>query len=240
METLKTFVKACLLFRFFGWGIFRYYYMRGDMIHVKWRQNSIYLRRYSSDNVLFKNIFINKEYDISCDFIPEVIVDCGANIGLATVFFKDKYPSSKIFTIEPDVANFNMLQRNTATYSDIYLIHAGIWSRSTNLCIKDLDSPSWAFQVEESESGSISAISIMDIIDRYQLSKIDVLKIDIEGSEVNLFSGNLEWLQYVKVLMIELHDQWVKNCSKVFFRALDKYEYRIFLKGENIVVIFDK
>jgi len=83
---------------------------------------------------------------------------------------------------------------------------------------------------------TVKTITMMDIIEKHQIQKIDILKIDIEGSEIELFQSNFEyWLPITKVIIIELHDCLRKGCSKQFFTTLVKYDFELTIKGENII-----
>jgi FkbM family methyltransferase len=198
----------------------------------------ISLRRGTSDIQTFYKIFYFKEYDIKFPITPKVILDCGANVGLASVFFSNKYPDAKIIAIEPEASNFDLLKKNTAPYPNVVCLQKGIWNREANLTIvggKD----KWGFQTLESDKqtqNSIPAIAINQIMEYYDLEEIDVLKIDIEGAEKELFEKNIEeWLPKTKFIVIELHDDFKKGCSKAFFNALSSFEYKLSASGENFI-----
>jgi len=75
-------------------------------------------------------------------------------------------------------------------------------------------------------------------MERFQLEEIDLLKIDIEGAEKELFSTNYEsWLPKTKVLYIELHDRYRKGTATSFFKAICQYDFSIFLGRENLICI---
>ena len=62
-------------------------------------------------------------------------------------------------------------------------------------------------------------------------------KIDIEGSEADLFRGDVSWLKLVKVMVIELHDHLRPSCSKTLTEALQVFEkLTLEWKGENLIV----
>jgi hypothetical protein len=69
---------------------------------------------------------------------------------------------------------------------------------------------------------------------------IDVLKLDIESSEKELFSQNFEpWLAKTKMIIIELHDSMKAGCAKQFFEAVNKVfpNYDLSIKGENVILV---
>lgn len=201
----------------------------------------IFLRGKTSDCYAFFQVITSRGYKLFADFKPEIIIDCGANIGLTTIFFKKNYPQAQIIAIEPEKSNFDLLRKNTALYNDVICLQNGIWDKSCYLKVIDEHAEKWAFRVEESiEKTDICAISINDIIKSYNLKFIDVLKIDIEGAEKQIFTnGFKEWLPLVKVLMIELHDSTNPGCSKALFKALDGFDFSTVFQGETLVIKFN-
>ncbi len=203
--------------------------------------SKIFMRTRSSDIETFAQIFVYNEYHV--DFVdnPKVIIDGGANIGLFTVFIKNRFPESKVICIEPDSENFEWLKKNVSSYKDVFCENRGLWKTEINLKVYDkLNMGKWGLVVEETtEEGNVKGLSINSIINKYSIDKIDILKLDIEGSEKNLFSGEyLEWLSKTRMVIIELHDFLEEGCSKPFFiainNAFNKYDYMV--KGENTIV----
>lgn len=217
----------------------------GKMLELKIPRyrHPVWMRSSTSDVSAFGQVMIEREYDIDLGFIPEIIIDCGANIGLATLAFKNRYPDAQIISLEPEASNYTMLLKNTARYDAIHPLQAGIWWRNARLVIEDTGAKHWAFTVREAadnEPDAIEALSISDIIERFDLPRIDVLKMDIEGSEKEVFSRGFEqWLPKVRVLIIELHDRMKPGCSVAFFKALQGYDYSTGVSGEHIVVFFN-
>ncbi len=201
------------------------------------------LRNNTSDITVFYQVFLAKSYELNYRINPKVIIDCGANIGLATVFFKNKFPNAKVISIEPEDSNFKLLQENTQKYHDVHCVKSGIWNKHANLIIKENNDGNWGFMVEEVDyenENTISAISITQIMNQYGIDAIDILKIDIEGSEKDLFEDNFEfWLSKTKVLIIELHDGLKAGASKSFFSAITKYNFSMSKKAENLIFYFN-
>jgi FkbM family methyltransferase len=100
-------------------------------------QFPVFLRLDSTDFRCYKQIFLEKIYHISLPFEPRFIIDCGGNIGLTSVFFAMMYPNSKIICIEPEIANYHILQKNLATYQNICSLNMGVWNKTTKLVIKN-------------------------------------------------------------------------------------------------------
>jgi len=199
------------------------------------------LRKNTSDRSTFEQVFLNNEYHL--DFIenPKVIIDGGANIGLFTIKMKKDFADAKIICIEPDPDNFETLQHNLKNYDSVFFENAGLWNKDSQLKVYDkYNCGKWGMVVEEDlENGTIKAMSIDTLIDKYKIDTIDILKIDIETSEKQLFSSNFEnWLPKTKVIIIELHDRMEPGCAKSFFMAINKCytNYTYSTLGENIII----
>ena len=195
------------------------------------------IRNNPYDFATFEEVVLKQEYDLDLSFEPTTIIDGGANIGLTSVFFANKYPDAQIVSIEPEAGNFEMLKKNTQAYPNITLLNTGVWDHKANLAIVDSGKGNNSFTVEEVSyptKDSIRALSIADIIEERKWKSIDILKLDIEGSEKNVFEKNYErWLPLVKVLIVELHDRMVPGCSETVFKALAHYNFSKEIKGEN-------
>lgn len=203
-------------------------------------QFPVFLRRNTTDIQVFNQVFYRNEYDIDFKGEPAVIVDCGANIGMTSVYFANKFPSARIIAIEPEQANFQMLLKNTENYKNIHCLNCGLWNKSTNLEVIDRGEGSWAFivkEVEQETTNSIKAVSVDKIMQMFGIEKIDVLKIDIEGSEKEVFEEGAEkWLPNVTTMVLELHDRVKKGCTTALINALKTRDYFIEPFCESIVV----
>lgn len=199
----------------------------GNLIPVKIKGGGkVYLRNKYYDTKIFSQIFIYEELNFHLSHVPKTIIDCGANIGLATLYFKFKYPQVRIVSVEPESSNFALLKKNTAAYDNIHLINKGIWSKSGTLYLVDGGEGHASFQVSESKPqnnviGEISAISIEEIIESFNIAKIDLLKMDIEGSEFVCFSHDYEnWLSKTDCVAIEIHEHMRPGCKALIDRSL--------------------
>ena len=199
------------------------------------------LRANTSDFAVFDQIFLYEDYKFPINFEPKLIIDGGAYGGYSSAFFANRFPKAKIIAIEPEASNFNLLEKNTRNYKNIDLINAGIWNKPTYLNVKDIGLGHWGFMVEEvtdSEEFSFKAITIDNILKRSGYEEIDILKLDIEGSEKEVFSADYEnWLSKVNVLIIELHDRMKPGCSEAFYSAINQYNFIKKNRGENVILM---
>jgi len=213
-----------------------------DEIYLPEISRPIHVRISTSDFPTLNKIFIDEEYKLPVNIEPKLIVDGGANIGCASVFFANRYPGAQIIAIEPEESNFSLLEVNTRHYTNIRLIKAALWNKNGNLKIIEFEEyKKWGFRVEETQSfnsDTIKAITLTDVLKKPQYDRIDILKLDIEGAEKEVFTNNYEeWLPKVGVIIIELHDRFKPGCSEAFYSATGKYGFDEFRKGENIILI---
>lgn len=212
-----------------------------DSVKVKSIRHPFHLRKKTSDIPTFYQVFLFQEYHIPLKFTPKIIVDGGANIGLFALKMKNDFPDASIICVEPDSENVAVLAKNIAPYKDIQIEQSGLWNKDTKLLIHDkYNAGKWGMVVEEDpENGVVPAISIDSLMKKYNLDYIDVLKIDIETSEKQLFSENYEtWLPKVRTVIVELHDWIEPGCSKPFFMAINNAfsNYTFACKGENVII----
>lgn len=211
-----------------------------ETIHLN-KYGRINLRTNSSDADIFNQVFLDKEYDIDMPYQPKFIIDAGANIGLTSIFLAHKFPLSKIISIEPETQNFDLLQRNTATLSNVYSLKKALWITDGKIALSKSSSND-SHQIKEMEENSelVNSITLKTILNEYNPGTIDILKMDVEGAEKEIFSVDTEnWLPRVAVLIIELHDRIKPGCSMNLFNALNGYDYTMSVKGELLIFRFN-
>ena len=196
------------------------------------------VRANTSDKKVFCMIHLELEYK-SLDDLKGVrlIVDCGANVGYASAYFLSRFPQARVIAIEPDDQNFEVLRRNMHPYGDrASLRHTGVWSHPTGLVVcrdDQQDGGEWGIHVREAQDGEVADVQATDLATLLAESgsdTIDILKIDIERSEAEVFARNFEaWLGHVRNLVVELHDE---ECRRIFFQALSAYTYDLGEAGE--------
>ncbi|MBU1682748.1 FkbM family methyltransferase, partial [Patescibacteria group bacterium] len=197
-------------------------------------------REDTTDMAIFKQIFIQKDYDFPINMNPKFIIDGGANVGYASLFFANKFPDAEIVAIEPEDSNFEVLQKNTSEYKQVKTIKAGIWHKKAKLKIVGTEWGKCGFmtkEVDTADTYDAKTITIDEILKQSKYDEIDILKLDVEGAEKEIFSSNYDsWLGKVNVLIIELHDRIKMGCSEAFYSAIKKYNFEETESGENIVL----
>jgi FkbM family methyltransferase len=200
------------------------------------------IRMDTSDISVFEGVLMDEEYDLSfLSLSPGTILDVGANVGFTSIFFANRYPQSRIFAVEPEESNFRALLGNVKPYQNIVPIRAAVWNKRGKVQIRNRQAEKWAFQVSEWEKGAsssmVDALTIDDLIKITGANTVDVLKIDVEGAEVEVCGENAEdWPGKVCVIVIELHDRFREGCSDAFERAVKGRGFRRFRRGEHIIL----
>ncbi|KAA9034601.1 FkbM family methyltransferase [Ginsengibacter hankyongi] len=204
---------------------------------VKGNDVPIYLRNFTSDIDIFAQIFINKEYEngIKTLPVPKIILDCGANIGLAALYFNYRYPYTLIYCFEPEHSNYKLLRQNVGAYSNIKTYEHAIWTDTEKLYL-NLNNPNDSFTVSDKNNDDvvrINAVSLNDFLLENQIDKIDLLKLDIEGAELPLFSKNLDWIHKVDVIIVEIHERINPGSTQYINDLLTPY-FAISYTGEYV------
>lgn len=184
---------------------------------------------------IYDQIVLHPYLPSGCAFTT--IVDCGANIGLTVRYLKAVYPQARIIAIEPDDDNFAMLQRNTEGMPGIDCIKAGVWPTSGFLNLRQEGlGPSGFRTIAGDGDSTLKAMSIPDIMEKAGIDRISLLKIDIEGSEFELFSAtDVSWIERVDAISIELHDSWRPGCGDAFFKAIAPWNWVFSFHGGAVL-----
>jgi FkbM family methyltransferase len=208
--------------------------------------SDVVLREVPADWFTFEEVVGEQVYkDVSSQISHcENIIDLGANIGLATLYFASLYPTSRLCAIEPNLANYALLNVNLRTLIDsgrCQTLNAAIWERETLLAANPLPSPERynSFSVkellpEEHCPTPIKGMPMANVIAASGFSHVDILKVDIEGAELQLLSGNLDWLERVRSLLIEFHGDSRQKSN--FDAIMQRYHFRIFEENRHTIL----
>jgi len=190
----------------------------------------VYLRLRTTDVASCAEILIKRQYDWDFGDTPRNIIDAGANIGLTSIFYANKYPGARIFAIEPEASNYQMLVENTAAYRNVTTVNAALWSENRDLEIFDPQQGHTAFQMRGksalpgAQRTRAPGITLDKFLGDFGISHVDLLKIDIEGAEREVFAHSGSWIQCVDIIAIELHDWMLPGCEQVVQRAAKDFE----------------
>lgn len=211
------------------------------LFEQKLKEYNLLIRENTSDISVFYQVIMHKAYDIDIpDFSPKIILDLGANVGYASVFFAKKYPEAEIYSLEPEASNYEALIKNTSKYQQIYATKGAVYSETKEINVIDVNLGEWGMVIGDTKDETAPKVMAYSMNDLFKLWKledkcIDIMKIDIEGSEKELFEVDTSWLNKVKVLFIETHDRMKKGTSKAVFQKLVNYDFEMQVIGDGLV-----
>ena len=195
----------------------------------------VYFRCGTSDLASFVQIFERGEYGFPIGFQPRRILDLGAYVGYASVYFAIKFPTASIIAVEPATDNFRILSLNTLAYPNIRVINAGVWGARTRLLVQREGGQDWGTRLKlgENEQNSVEAFTIPEILDQSGWSDFDYLKCDIEGSELSVFRESGDYIAAtVNCCAIETHDAIAPGASELVARCFDPASFFHTRSGE--------
>jgi FkbM family methyltransferase len=208
-------------------------------------RHEVSLRLGTTDVASFIQVLVNREYDSqSLPATANVIVDLGANIGLASVFFGLKYPAARILAVEPEAKNHRIMVANLEALGDrVQTRNAAVWVTDgvINLHTEDekgLTLGNWGPRVSEqaSRSGTMTEChKPATLLDEAGLATVDILKVDIEGAELEIFSDAAEqWLPRVGLIIVETHDRFRPGSEAAVREALHPMFEELREPGSNL------
>jgi FkbM family methyltransferase len=163
-----------------------------------------------------------------------LIIDAGSNIGAASIYFSVVYPASKIIAIEPERNNCALARLNCVD-RDIELLEGAIGASPGTLYLQDPGLSDWGFRVGSEGEYQVKVTTVVDIVsDNSSLVPL-ICKVDIEGSEADLFGGNCDWIRKFQLIILETHD-WMlpgKGNSRSFYQQISGQDFDILQNGEN-------
>ncbi len=179
------------------------------------------LRSPSSDVATYKHIFRRREYEFDCEVEPQTILDAGANSGLASIYFANRYPNARIIAVEPEQANYELLVKNVAPYPQVIPVRAALWNRNETIELVDPGLGEWGYMTRAASDPEITApllqevegITVDQLMQRYQLSSIDLMKLNVEGAEREIFEDCGGWIDRVHAVVVKMHDRLKPGCQ---------------------------
>lgn len=146
-------------------------------------------------------IFGERLYDFQGEVVAPVIIDCGAHIGLASLFFKECYPDARIYAFEADAALAEVARANFEAFgaSDIDIQSAAIWTHDGVV----------SFSLSQDDMGhvceggaTVPSVRLKTLLDK---GPVEMLKLDVEGAEFELIEDCGVSLRNVRRMIIEVH-----------------------------------
>jgi FkbM family methyltransferase len=216
----------------------------------------VHLRKCVSDHAIFWQCLVMRQYDLSpfaqtARLLEQyrkivaagrspIIIDAGGNIGLAAFWFARTFPESSIISVEPDPANFALLQRNVAIFGDrVRPLHGAVTEIPKAMRIVNSEAGYASYQLEpadDSTEAMVNGFTINALSASIDHGELFIVKIDIEGGQKFLFADHTDWIEQAHLIVIEIDDwqfPWQATCETLF-KEMSKRRFDYLIRGENL------
>lgn len=204
----------------------------------------VFARETSSDFLVYRQVFLKNGYRKLVEIVeqyninPKVVLDCGSNVGYTSIYLNLFFKNIKLICVEPDRKNNKQIHKNFElnNIKNYKVYRNALWSERKKLYLNNdfRDGSDWAISASEQKTDmEVESITIRDIIRENNIDQIDILKIDIEGAEKDIFENDKDdfnWLKITKVIAIEIHDEY--DCREKIRSVLNRLNFDLFEDGE--------
>jgi FkbM family methyltransferase len=178
----------------------------------------------------YVEIMKQEVYRFTCSESAPLVLDCGANCGLSTLYFKRLYPEARIVAVEADPQIFRLLQQNVRQQEldQVSVMNKAIWSSKGCMPFyaEGKDSGRLGIPVEDRNAVDVETIPLDSLVDE----PVDLLKIDIEGAESEVLFAFTKWHR-VKRLFVEYHSfEGQEQTLPELLSCLKDNGFRVYLK----------
>jgi FkbM family methyltransferase len=163
------------------------------------------------------------------------IFDLGAYAGISSISFALR--AQKVVAVEPDPINFYALEKNVKAYEELGNPNISILQAAVSNCtgkalfassgnmmsaLYGLDS---ILNQEQAHKQFVNTVTLSDLVEIFQVSKVDFIKADIEGSEVLTFSDSVFFKNHNPTVLVEPIRRFGKNGSNSIIQLMNSYGY---------------
>jgi FkbM family methyltransferase len=152
----------------------------------------------------WREIFGRQIYRFNTATDDPLIIDCGANIGISSMYFKKQFPASKLIAFEPDGNNFELLKKNLAgDLQTCDLRQEAVWIENGTISFDASESEASRISEKNATGKPVKCIRLADLLSEFK--SVDFIKIDIEGAEYEVIKDCASVLSRVQNMFLEYH-----------------------------------
>lgn len=190
--------------------------------------------------MVIRDILLDEEYALPADAAPQVILDVGANVGVSVLSFRARYPDARIVAVEPDPRSFERLARNVGPDPRVDLVHAAAAGEPGEVTLFRTPGFSIAASLTGRGEGEATPVAVRartldEICDELGVDRIDVLKLDVEGAELEALRG-FSRLEEVGYVLGEAHPHLIDGRIAELFERLREFHVRVLFASDDSLV----
>ncbi len=164
-----------------------------------------------ADMFIYSEIFEHECYAIPLKDRPATLLDLGAHIGLAAIYFARAFPAAQLACVEPDPDNLRVLRRNLELNSITAAVFAAAVHREDGTAMMARAAAAYGHSIADAGTEAsadrfeIAAVTVPTLLARLGWERVGLAKVDIEGHESALLAEPCDWLDRVDALCLEYH-----------------------------------
>lgn len=189
----------------------------------------------SSSIEIYLEIFKYKNHMILPEFKgkkDKIIFDVGANEGFYALGMKKNNPKLKIVAIEPVPSTFKILKKNIQSnkLKNIILVNQALTKKKGKITFEMVPEVTFVggldiamqkrkwLDVKRIKKITVNSTTLSSLCKKLKIDKIDILKLDVEGSELDILKSSKTFLPNIKKIVIEWHSIKLRNKCKDFLK----------------------
>lgn len=192
-------------------------------------RTDLWLRTFSGDLFVLYEVWLSGCYALPACLARDVsvVVDLGANVGLTTLYYAGMLPGARFLCVEADADNAALLRRNVACLRGRVSVTEAAAAAAAGSVLFEASGWAWGRQIARGDvpGRRVPTVTVPELMASAGVSRIDLLKVDIESGVGPLFSSRNEWLAQVDTIVVELTADY---CLHRFAADVEPYGLRVF------------
>ncbi len=183
---------------------------------------------------IYEAYFQREEYKFSSSCDRPLIIDGGANAGIGIHYWKRLCPHSRVVAFEPDPEMYQVLKSNCGDLPDVTLREAALWIENGVAKFSAIGRDGGHLSPLAARSDTPRQVEVRTLRMRDMLTEpIELLKLDIEGAEIEVLQDCADRLQFVRWLFVEYHSFLHKpQRLGMVFSTLENAGFRIYCRKD--------
>jgi len=192
---------------------------------------------------LLEHIQVCKIYTWPCEIEKnDIVIDCGAHVGIFSLEVARK--AQKVIAIEPHPLNYKLLKLNVTLneLNNVITLPVALWEKDHRWLKLYVAETSVSHTIKPNMLGSaryiyVPSMCLDSVLSKCNLDRVDMIKVDVEGAELQVLKGGKEALRLAKYVVIEAHYQRGSTDFNNIIRLLIKFGFKIYLMN-NLIYAF--